>query len=224
MSNLTITSTIPLVNMARTPSVTTYAMDKPVTSFTQALKTLQDKATVYNPQNSQPDTDLRVDSVQVEGDVVFEFTGFESETRVLSNPIITRTGGTKIPEPILGACVLPPAISSESMQKTIESSPDYLALKKQSDAAQVELVARDNNGQIVAVLWKDGSTFAENGGVIGHTPAETKANLLKMPNVHLERYQANEKSPTRQDIQAEQLNFAKKHPELFQQFPSTLLT
>ncbi|MCX7075669.1 MAG: hypothetical protein NTZ45_02700 [Methylococcales bacterium] len=224
MLNLTITSNIPLVNTVRTPSITTYAMDKPVTSFTQALKTLQDKATVYNPQNSQPDTDLRVDSVQVEGDVVFEFTGFESETRVLSNPIITRTGGTKIPEPILGACVLPPAMSSESMQKTIESSPDYLALKKQSDAAQVELVARDNNGQIVAVLWKDGSTFAENVGVIGNTPIETKANLLKMPNVHLERYQANEKSPTRQDIQTEQLNFAKKHPELFQQFPSTLLT
>ena len=217
MSNLTISSKTPLVNTTRALSVTTYAMDKPVTSFTQALKTLQEKATVYNPKNSQPDTDLRVDSVQVEGDVVFEFTGFDSETRVLSNPIITRTGGTKIPEPIPGATVLPPAMSSEEMQKSIESSPEYLRIKQQSDAAQVEIVARDNNGQIVAVLWKDGSAFAEKGGIIGRTPAETKANLLKMPNVHLDCYKANEKSPTRQAIQQEQFNFAKKHPELFEQ-------
>jgi hypothetical protein len=223
MSDLTISSKIPLVNTTRTLSVTTYATDKPVTSFTQALKTLQEKATVYDPNNSQPDTDLRVDSVQVDGDVVFEFTGFDSETRVLSNPIITRTGGTKIPEPIPGASRLPPAMSSEEIQKSMESSPEYLAIKKQSDAAQVELVARDNNGLIVAVLWKDGSAFTEHGGVIGNTPAETKANLLKMPNIHLERYKANEKSPTRQDIQTEKMNFAKKHPELFQQIPSTLL-
>jgi hypothetical protein len=34
---------------------------------------------------------------------------------------------------------------------------------------------------------------------------------------------SNEKSPTRQDIQEEQMNFAKKHPELFQQTPSALV-
>ena len=151
------------------------------------------------------------------------FTGFDSETRVLSNPIITRTGGTKIPEPIPGASRLPPTMSSEEIQKSMESSPEYLAIKKRSNAAQVELVARDNNGLIVAVLWKDGSAFTEHGGVIGNTPAETKANLLKMPNIHLERYKANEKSPTRQDIQTEKMNFAKKHPELFQQTPSALV-
>ena len=44
-----------------------------------------------------------------------------------------------------------------------------------------------------------------------------------MPNIHLERYKANEKSPTRQDIQTEKMNFAKKHPELFQQIPSALV-
>ena len=85
-------------------------------------------------------------------------------------------------------------------------------------------MARDNNGLIVAVLWKDGgSAFTEHDGVIGNTLAETKANLLKMPNIHLERYKANEKSPTRQDIQTEKMNFAKKHPELFQQIPSALV-
>jgi hypothetical protein len=57
MSDLTISSKIPLVNTTRTLSVTTYAIDKPVTSFTQALKTLQEKAIVYDPNNSQPDTD-----------------------------------------------------------------------------------------------------------------------------------------------------------------------
>jgi|GEM_PF-5150271 hypothetical protein len=57
MSNLTISSKIPLANTTRTLSVTTYTIDKPVTNFTQALKTLQDKATVYDPKNSQPDTD-----------------------------------------------------------------------------------------------------------------------------------------------------------------------
>jgi hypothetical protein len=107
--------------------------------------------------------------VHVEGDVVFGFTGFDSETRVLSNPIIARTGETKIPEPIPGASRLPPTMSSEEIQKSMESSPEYLAIKKQSNAAQVELVARDNNGLIVAVLWKDGSAFTEHGGVIGNT-------------------------------------------------------
>jgi hypothetical protein len=39
-------------------------------------------------------------------------------------------------------------------------------------------VARDNNGLIVAVLWKDGgSAFTEHDGVIGNTLAETKANF-----------------------------------------------
>ena len=79
--------------------------------------------------------------MQVEGDVVFEFTGFDSETWVLSNPIITRTGGTKIPELIPGASRLPTAMSSEEIQKSMESSPEYLAIKKQSDAGKtVELL------------------------------------------------------------------------------------
>ncbi len=57
MSDLTISSKIPSANITRTLSVTTYAIDKPVTNFTQALKTLQDKATIFDPKNSQPDTD-----------------------------------------------------------------------------------------------------------------------------------------------------------------------
>ena len=57
MSNLIISSKIPSANITRTLSVTTYAIDKPVTNFTQALKTLQDKATIFDPKNSQPDTD-----------------------------------------------------------------------------------------------------------------------------------------------------------------------
>ena len=68
--------------------------------------------------------------MHVEGDVVFGFTGFDSETRVLSNPIIARTGETKIPEPIPGASILPPAMSSEEIQRSMESSPKYLAIKK----------------------------------------------------------------------------------------------
>jgi hypothetical protein len=68
--------------------------------------------------------------VHVEGDFVFEFTSFDSKTRVLSNPIITRTGRTKIPEPIPGASILPPAMSSEEIQRSMESSPEYLAIKK----------------------------------------------------------------------------------------------
>ncbi len=106
----------------------------------------------------------------------------------------------------------------------MESSPAYIAATQYSNSAQVEMVARDNNGQIVAVLWKDGSAFSESGGVLGNTPAETRANLLKMKNVTLERYNANEKAPTRLDIQAEQIAFTKKHPELFQQIPDGLLS
>ena len=117
-----------------------------------------------------------------------------------------------------------PVLSDAEQQKIMESSPAYIAAKKYSDSAQVEIVARDNNGQIVAVLWKDGSFMAENGSdVHGSTPAETRQNLLKMPNVHLDSYNANEKSPTRLDIEAEQVSFTKKHPELFQQIPDELL-
>lgn len=117
-----------------------------------------------------------------------------------------------------------PVLSDEEQQKIMESSPAYIAAKKYSDSAQVEMVARDNNGQVVAVLWKDGSFMAANGNdVHGSTPAETRQNLLKMPNVHLEIYNANEKSPTRLEIEAEQIAFTKKHPELFQQIPDELL-
>ncbi len=117
-----------------------------------------------------------------------------------------------------------PVLSDAEQQKIMESSPAYIAAKKYSDSAQVEIVARDNNGQIVAVLWKDGSFMAENGSdVHGSTPAETRQNLLKMPNVHLDSYNANEKSPTRLDIEAEKVSFTKKHPELFQQIPDELL-
>ncbi len=118
-----------------------------------------------------------------------------------------------------------PVLSAEEEQKIMESSPAYIAAKQYSDSAQVEMVARDNNGQIVAVLWKDGSFMAENGSnVHGSTPAETRENLLKMKNVTLERYNANEKAPTRLEIQAEQITFMKKHPELFQQIPDGLLS
>jgi hypothetical protein len=118
-----------------------------------------------------------------------------------------------------------PVLSAEEEQKIMESSPAYIAAKQYSDSAQVEIVARDNNGQIVAVLWKDGSFMAENNSKVhGSTPAETRQNLLKMPNVHLERYNSNEKAPTRLEIQAEQIAFTKKHPELFQQIPDGLLS
>jgi hypothetical protein len=123
-----------------------------------------------------------------------------------------------------GMLKLPPVLSDEEEQKIMESSPAYIAAKQRSDSAQVETIARDNNGQIIAVLWKDGSALSERNGVIGNTPAETRANLLKMPNVTLESFNVNEKSPTRLEIQAEQIAFTKKHPELFQQIPDGLLS
>lgn len=197
--------------------------DNQASDFRVAFQQLQEKASVYNPKNIQPTTSLRTDSIDVKEKFVLKVAGLDPI--VSEGTTITRTGGTKIPEPIEGAAKLPPVLSDEEEQKIMESSPAYIAAKQRSDSAQVEMVARDNNGQIVAVLWKDGSFMAENGrDVHGSTPAETRANLLKMKNVTLESYNANEKSPTRLEIQAEQIAFTKKHPELFQQIPDGLLS
>lgn len=221
MSNLTISSksaiSPPFVNTSPKNEA-----DNPVSDFRIAFQQLQEKSSVYNPKNIQPTTNLRTDSIDVKEKFVLEVAGLNPI--VSEGTTITRTGGTKIPEPIAGAAKLPPVLSDEEEQKIMESSPAYIAAKERSDSAQVEMAARDDNGQIIAVLWKDGSAFAEHGGVIGNTPAETRANLLKMPNVTLERYNANEKAPTRLDIQAEQVAFTKKHPVLFQPIPAALLS
>lgn len=223
MSNLTISSKNAVSNnLSSVKALPKNGSDNQTNDFRVAFQQLQEKASVYNPKNIQPTTSLRSDSIDINEKFVLEVEGLDKI--VSKGTTITRTGGTKIPEPIAGAEKLKPVLSDEEEQRIMESSPAYIAAKQHSNSAQVEMVARNNNGQIIAVLWKDGSAFAESNGVIGNTPEETRANLLKMPNVTLESYNSNEKSPTRLEIQAEQIAFTKKHPGLFQQIPDGLLS
>lgn len=191
MSNLAIHSKKPVLNNSspmKTPIEKTTV--KSVGSFGEAIKQLQEQATVYNSKNIQPNTSLRTDSIQVQGKVVFKFEGFDLETTVLDNPVITRTGGTKIPEPVpmspeeLAAWQKNMADMAKSEKEITEQmSPE--GQKKYLMSKQVDVVARDKEGNIVAKMYKDGSWMCSND----------LANNLAKCNSNAERISLLEKNP-----------------------------
>ena len=198
-----------------------------VSSFGEAIKQLQEKATVYNPNNIQPNTPLRTDSIRVQGKVVFKFEGLDSETVVLDNPIITRTGGTTIPLSISEllqqsgmtkaeaeeiARPIPP--QPEEKEQTPQEMKAYLMSK------QVDAVARDAAGNIVAKIYTDGSLMCSNGlanGLINCTSNLEKMRFLeKQPNITISDY--TKEKVTDFDLLKEEVALTQKnmllHPQL----------
>ncbi|MEI6744463.1 MAG: hypothetical protein WCL34_00765 [Methylococcaceae bacterium] len=154
---------------------------KSVGSFGEAIKQLQEQATVYNPKNIQPNTSLRTDSIQVQGKVVFGFGDIETVT--LDNPVITRTGGTKIPEPVpLSPGELAALQKSMADEAKFEKESAYQASpegqKEYLMSKQVDAVARDAEGNIVAKIYKDGSLMCSNE--LGNSLSKCNSNAERI--------------------------------------------
>ena len=199
MSNLAIHSKNFVVSNSSPVTTPVETTDKSVHGFGEAIKQLQEQATVYNPKNIQPNTSLRTDSIQVQGKVVFKFEGVDSATMILDNPVITRTGGTTIPLSISEllqqtgmtkaeadeiAKPIPP--QPEEKEQTPQEMKAYLMSK------QVDAVARDAEGNIVAKIYKDGSLMCSNelGNSLGkcNSNAERISFLQKNSNVTISDY------------------------------------
>lgn len=136
MTNLTITnSKNSVLNSPSTKTlVKNIAVSNPVSSFGEAIKLLQ------------PDP---------------------TEMMILNHPVTTKTSITKIPEPVpmspeeLAAWQKNIADMAKSEKEMTEQmSPE--GQKKYLMSKQVDVVARDREGNIVAKMYKDGSWMCSN--------------------------------------------------------------
>ncbi|MDD5214670.1 MAG: hypothetical protein PHQ03_03905 [Methylococcales bacterium] len=194
--------------------------------FRAAIKLLEEKANVYNSANIQPETDLRVDSIDLKSKFVVGVDGFEP--LISSGTTITRTGGTKIPEPIsvsellqqtgmtkaeAEAILNPKPEPQSSVKSVMEMSP--IEQKAFFQSQKVEAVVRDKEGNIVAKLYRNGMSM-NLGYDGGTTPAEKVRRLENDPSVTVTYYSGDFSD---YDLLQEKWDYAEKeflkHPELY---------
>lgn len=166
MSNLAINSKNSMLNTSSSVKAPPKnGADNQANDFRVAFQQLQEKASVYNPKNIQPTTSLRTDSIEAKEKFVIEVAGLDPI--VSEGTTITRIGGTKIPEPVpmspeeLATWQKNLADLAKSEKEITEQmSPE--GQKKYLMSKQVDVVARDKEGNIVAKMYKDGSWMCSN--------------------------------------------------------------